>query len=91
MSGRFGTLPNGAVYQESDLCTCYGGEPGYGHEPHCGHELIGFLPVPEGANPAGTVFDFVDPDLLPSMLWDFSGVDYSTGPYAIGVAVSAPA
>lgn len=86
MAGRFGALTNGAVYMESDQCNC-SGMAGYPHEPNCGLELIGFLARSAAAPSTPRYLD--DPSLLPSMLWDFSGVDYSAGPHTTPVRVSA--
>ena len=74
MANTFFALRNGAVGEDHGRCTC--GESdmywAYAHEPGCGMDLIGFLPgMPD------TEDSF---DLLPSSLWDMSGVDYSTGP-----------
>ena len=80
MAGRFGALTNGAVYEETDRCNC-SGMVGYPHESECGLELVGFI-----ADPRFAVGD--DGVLLPSMLWDFSGVDYSAGPHTTPVQVS---
>lgn len=75
----FGTMSTGAVIKDTDDCTC--AYPDYGgysmHEDHCGLELIGFLSeeaaVMHGFDP------YPEPDLLPTMLWDFSSVDHFVG------------
>jgi hypothetical protein len=41
------------------------------HEPHCGLELVGWLPGEASHNLPGTFDD--EPTLLPAMLWDFGG------------------
>jgi hypothetical protein len=63
---RFGCTSAGVVFEETDDCTCYGGLEHYPHEPHCGLELIGYLPED------GTFTD--EPSLLPTMLWDFGAL-----------------
>ena len=81
MTGQFGALSNGAVYEETDRCTCGYSSSIYPHEPECGLELVGFI--------AGPDFAIEDEGaLLPSMLWDFSGVDYSAGPHTTSTRVS---
>lgn len=74
----FAALRNGAVYLDEGTCEC-------GFCPcsdfQCGKYLIGFLPgVGTGAGE----------DLLPSSLWDFSGVDYHAGWNYGTVPVAAP-
>lgn len=69
-----GTTSEGMVVISTDECSCAYPDCGdYSlHEPHCGLEPLGYLPeeaaVMHGFDP------YPEPDLLPSMLWDFGGV-----------------
>lgn len=71
---HFSVRTSGAVAEHTDICTCgYPDCGGYSmHEPHCGMELVGFLPREAAASP----FDpHPCPTLLPSALWDMGGLD----------------
>jgi hypothetical protein len=76
-----GTESTGAVSIDSMGCTCAypdcGGYPT--HEPWCGRELVGYLPREAAVMPDpdpwyGTHYDG-ESDLLPTMLWDFAGLE----------------
>lgn len=75
----FGVMSDGTLVEETDLCSCaYPDCGGYSsHEPNCGLKLIGYLPKHAAVDPDPSHND--EPDLLPSMLWDFSSVDHFMG------------
>lgn len=65
MHSPFWCTSAGAVVEDTGTCNCaYPDCGGYAmHEPYCGIEPIGYLPV----------FDD-EPSLLPTMLWDFGAL-----------------
>lgn len=72
-----GTTSEGMVVIDTSVCSCaYPDCGGYNmHEPHCGIEPLGYLPAEAAADPPEhTEWWSGEPDLLPSMLWDFGGV-----------------
>lgn len=72
----FSTLSDGAVVEDAGECTCpfpdYG-DMGYSqHEPFRGLLLLGYLP--EEAAVMHGFAEYPEPNLLPTMLWDFGGL-----------------
>lgn len=71
MSSPYFATGMGLVLERTSECTCaYPDCGGYCvHEPHCGLIPVGQLPY----------LRTDDPELLPSMLWDFSDIDHRIG------------
>ena len=70
-----GVASTGAVWIYSGECSCaYPDCGGYSaHEPHCGMDLVGYLPRAAAVMPDADPWYGAEPDLIPAMLWDFGG------------------